>query len=89
LETAGLEYINVFDVLPVGNLDPELMQFARLVVLGGMDAFLLEAVFRSEVGLLIAELIDGLCKLSVVLDDYTWTQILFEYTFCPVFFCNF
>lgn len=38
-----------FDVTSVDDPDPSMVQFLRLVNLGGMDAFLLESIFRQEV----------------------------------------
>lgn len=38
-----------FDVTSVDNPDPVMIQFLRLMKLEGMDAFLLESIFRKEV----------------------------------------
>ncbi|CAM9815312.1 unnamed protein product [Phaeothamnion confervicola] len=38
-----------FDLDAAGELNPEMMRFLRLALLGGMDAFLLEALFRNDV----------------------------------------
>jgi [ribulose-bisphosphate carboxylase]-lysine N-methyltransferase len=52
-ELAPMEPVQVFDVTggpgSTGEPDPAMMQFLRLVKLGGKDAFLLEAIFRNEI----------------------------------------
>lgn len=52
-ELAPMEPTQVFDVTggpgSTGEPDPAMMQFLRLVKLGGKDAFLLEAIFRKEI----------------------------------------
>jgi [ribulose-bisphosphate carboxylase]-lysine N-methyltransferase len=52
-EMAPMEPIQSFDVSggpgSTGEPDPAMMQFLRLVKLGGKDAFLLESIFRGDV----------------------------------------
>ncbi|KAL7516784.1 hypothetical protein ACHAWX_001763 [Stephanocyclus meneghinianus] len=52
-ESAPMEPMQVFDVAggpgATGEPDPAMIQFLRLVKLGGKDAFLLESIFRKEV----------------------------------------
>ncbi|KAG5189665.1 putative ribulose-1,5-bisphosphate carboxylase/oxygenase large subunit N-methyltransferase, chloropl [Tribonema minus] len=49
LETQDLPFNLSFDLYPSGLPDQAMVQYARLVMLGGMDAFLLEAVFRTDI----------------------------------------
>ena len=52
-DSAPMEPLQSFDVVQEpgrdGEPDPAIMQFLRLVKLGGKDAFLLESIFRKEV----------------------------------------
>ncbi|KAL3799928.1 hypothetical protein HJC23_007401 [Cyclotella cryptica] len=52
-DAAPMEPVQVFDVRggvgATGEPDPAMIQFLRLVKLGGKDAFLLESIFRKEV----------------------------------------
>lgn len=52
-ESAPMEPVQSFDLVSAlgrdGEPDPSMIQFLRLVKLGGKDAFLLESVFRKEV----------------------------------------
>ncbi|KAL3786067.1 hypothetical protein ACHAWO_007256 [Cyclotella atomus] len=52
-ELAPMEPVQAFDVTggpgSTGEPDPAMMQFLRLVKLGGKDAFLLESIFRNEI----------------------------------------
>ena len=52
-DLAPMEPTQVFDVTggpgSTGEPDPAMLQFLRLVKLGGKDAFLLESIFRKEV----------------------------------------
>lgn len=52
-DLAPMEPLQSFDVVQEpgrdGEPDPAIMQFLRLVKLGGKDAFLLESIFRKEV----------------------------------------
>jgi len=52
-DQAPMDPTQSFDVISApgrdGEPDPAFMQFARLVQLGNMDAFLLESIFRKEV----------------------------------------
>lgn len=60
-DLAPMEPLQVFDVTggigSTGEPDPAMIQFLRLVKLGGKDAFLLESIFRKEVWgeLIVAE----------------------------------
>lgn len=49
LVSAGLKMRQAFDVRADGDVDGSMIQFLRLKCLGGMDAFLMEAVFRQDV----------------------------------------
>lgn len=82
-DQAPMDPSQSFDVISApgrdGEPDPAFMQFARLVKLGNMDAFLLEALFRKEVWgfmaypvsetneLAVVEMIVDICQTS--LDD--------------------
>ena len=52
-DLAPMEPTQMFDVMggpgSTGEPDPAMLQFLRLVKLGGKDAFLLESIFRKEV----------------------------------------
>jgi [ribulose-bisphosphate carboxylase]-lysine N-methyltransferase len=52
-DLAPMEPIQTFDVTggpgSTGEPDPAMIQFLRLVKLGGKDAFLLESIFRKEI----------------------------------------
>lgn len=52
-DLAPMEPMQVFDVTggvgSTGEPDPVMIQFLKLVKLGGKDAFLLESIFRKEV----------------------------------------
>ncbi len=49
MTTLGLPLAFSFDLQSDGDVDPEMLQFLRFLALGDKDAFLLEAVFRSDV----------------------------------------
>lgn len=52
-EQAPMDPVQSFDLVSEpgedGNPDPALMQFARMMKLGGADSFLLESIFRKDV----------------------------------------
>jgi hypothetical protein len=79
LDAAGVEYSATFELLPTGTPDASMVQFARLAVLGGQDAFLLEAVFRDEVSVLNCVSHVTFCAFTLVLSEhvqmYLWCNI--------------
>eukprot|EP00536_Pseudo-nitzschia_multiseries_P010743 jgi/Psemu1/259221/estExt_Genewise1Plus.C_3380007 len=69
-DQAPMDPLQSFDVVTApgrdGEPDPALMQFARLRELGGMDAFLLESIFRKEVWGFMAYPVSETNELAVV-----------------------
>ena len=69
-DQAPMDPTQSFDVISApgrdGQPDPAFMQFARLVQLGKMDAFLLEAIFRKEVWGFMAYPVSEQNELAVV-----------------------
>ena len=69
-DQAPMDPSQSFDVISApgrdGEPDPAFMQFARLVKLGNMDAFLLEALFRKEVWGFMAYPVSEINELAVV-----------------------
>lgn len=48
-ETNGLGESEYFDIVLGRTLPPAMLQYLRLVALGGTDAFLLESIFRNTI----------------------------------------
>mmetsp|Transcript_62800 Transcript_62800/g.152894 ORF Transcript_62800/g.152894 Transcript_62800/m.152894 type:complete len:583 (+) Transcript_62800:134-1882(+) len=69
-DQAPLDPVQSFDVVSApardGEPDPAMIQFARLKCLGGLDAFLLESIFRKEVWGFMALPVSEGNELSVV-----------------------
>ncbi len=69
-DQAPMDPTQSFDVISApgrdGEPDPAFMQFARLVQLGNMDAFLLESIFRKEVWGFMAYPVSEQNELKVV-----------------------
>ncbi len=69
-DQAPMDPTQSFDVISApgrdGEPDPAFMQFARLVQLGKMDAFLLESIFRKEVWGFMAYPVSEQNELAVV-----------------------
>mmetsp|Transcript_19334 Transcript_19334/g.39682 ORF Transcript_19334/g.39682 Transcript_19334/m.39682 type:complete len:583 (+) Transcript_19334:121-1869(+) len=69
-DQAPMDPSQSFDVVSApgrdGEPDPAFMQFARLAKLGGMDAFLLESIFRKEVWGFMAYPVSEKNELAVV-----------------------
>ena len=69
-DQAPMDPVQSFDIVSVpgkdGEPDPALMQFLRLVKLGGTDAFLLESLFRKEVWDFMSLPVSEMNELAVV-----------------------
>ncbi|KAL7461190.1 hypothetical protein ACHAXS_001613 [Conticribra weissflogii] len=71
-ESAPMEPRQSFDIVggvgSTGEPDPAMMQFLRLVKLGGKDAFLLESIFRKEVWGFMSEPVSEENERQVVME---------------------
>jgi [ribulose-bisphosphate carboxylase]/[fructose-bisphosphate aldolase]-lysine N-methyltransferase len=69
-DQAPMDPVQAFDVVSApgrdGEPDPAMIQFARLRQLGGLDAFLLESLFRKEVWGFMALPVSETNELAVV-----------------------